>query len=237
MQLKGFSPKCVSMQLFSWRAWVKEYLHCVQLKGLSPEWINMCFLRSLAVVQEKTSLQNGKACVSWGYQLLCRSSCTFCKWMTSLHYEPACVFSDEQVWWLSSHTGCSWWGFFLSCWTIYVLRSLAIVKERLHWTHELSVSSICISIVVQLNLVQVQSILEQSSGITRQTKNFSDENYFEKVKAKWLLSSYTVPVATSAIFVFIYFPLSYYKYNGGSSVTAPGRPSWMSSCLVSKMQR
>ena len=32
-------------------------------------------------------------------------------------------------------------------------------------------------------------------------------------------------------------PLSYYKYNGGSSVNAPGRPSWMSSCLVSKMQR
>ena len=35
---------------------------------------------------------------------------------------------------------------------------------------------------------------------------------------------------------YIYFPLSYYnKYNGGSSVSVPGRPTWRSSCLLSKM--
>ena len=29
-------------------------------------------------------------------------------------------------------------------------------------------------------------------------------------------------------FLYMYFPLSYYKYNGGSSVLVPGRPSWSS---------
>ena len=28
--------------------------------------------------------------------------------------------------------------------------------------------------------------------------------------------------------LYIYFPLSYYMYNGGSSVFVPGRPSWSS---------
>ena len=44
-------------------------------------------------------------------------------------------------------------------------------------------------------------------------------------------------ILANLVYIHIYFPLSYYKYNGGSSVNAPGRPSWMSSCLVSKMQR
>ena len=43
--------------------------------------------------------------------------------------------------------------------------------------------------------------------------------------------------ACGDVYIYIYFPLSYYMYNGGSSVFVPGRPSWSSWFLVSKIVR
>ena len=87
------------------------------MKGFLPEWIKMCVLKLPACVQEylltylcaaqKVSLLNGLACVSWGYQLLCKRSCTVCKQKNSSLYEPACDFSDEKHWRFSSRTGCN----------------------------------------------------------------------------------------------------------------------------------
>ena len=74
---------------------------CAGAGGNQLVWTNSC-----AVCKQKVFL-NGSACVSWGYQLLRRSSRTLCKQKDSLHCEPACVFSDEQHWYLSSCTCCN----------------------------------------------------------------------------------------------------------------------------------
>ena len=55
----------------------------------------------------------------------------------------------------------------------------------------------------------------------------------------WLMKSEFSSKKYKLLFslTYIYFPLSYYMYNSGSSVSVPGRPSWRSLVLFSKMVR
>ena len=129
---------------------MQEKLHWVQLKGFSPECVNTCALRLLAVVQEK---------------LHCLQRKGFSPPWTSM-----CLFSLEALMAKKSHW-LQLWEFFPWCWSMCVMRSLVILKERLHRTHKQGFSAVGIHIS---RACDAQSISEQSWGINwRQQKLFT----------------------------------------------------------------
>ena len=69
-------------------------------------------------------------------------------------------------------------GHFRSCWSMFVLTSLVILQERLYWTHEKSLYSVCISMVyVEFS---VWSLITQPTQLWdnwRQQKQNSGELY------------------------------------------------------------
>ena len=88
-------------------ACVQEKLHCVQLKGffslmrfcVSLEVSSCCALcrRIHTVNSWRAALLNGSACVTSGYRLVWRSSCTVCSWRASLQNGLACVSWGHQL--------------------------------------------------------------------------------------------------------------------------------------------
>ena len=97
----GYQLLCRSSCTFcKWKAFFLNV--CLEVTSLCAG-----VLSYLLVCSWKVSLLNGLACVSWGYQLLCKRSCTVCKQKNSSLYEPACDFSDEKHWRFSSRTGCN----------------------------------------------------------------------------------------------------------------------------------
>ena len=56
MQVKGFSPECVSTWLLRLPFVVHLYSHWLQLNGFSPVWTRMCLFRSSALVNEEAHM-------------------------------------------------------------------------------------------------------------------------------------------------------------------------------------
>ena len=58
MQLKGFSPECVSMCVLRLAACVQVYLHWLQLNGFPPVWTRMWIFSLAAVVNEEAHIEH-----------------------------------------------------------------------------------------------------------------------------------------------------------------------------------